>query len=234
MGIINLEKVDKDYFNGKIHVLALNKIDLEVESGDFVVLAGPSGSGKTTLLNLMGVMDKATNGRLFIDGIEVSNFSKKEAAKFRREKLGFVFQNYNLIPILTAYENVAFALDLLKIPKVEKNRRVIKVLQELEIEELKDRRPSELSGGQQQRVAIARALVKEPKIVLADEPTANLDSETGENIINLMYKLNKEKKVTFVFSSHDKAIIDRAHRIIKLKDGKVMKEGGWDAYKNLL
>ena len=224
MEIISLEKVEKDYFNGKIHVLALNSIDLSIEMGDFVVLAGPSGSGKTTLLNLIGVMDKANSGKLIVDNMDITNFDKKEAAKFRREKLGFVFQNYNLIPILTAYENVAFALDLLKIPKVEKNKKVLNILEELNILDLKDRLPSELSGGQQQRVAIARALVKEPKIVLADEPTANLDSETGENIIELMNKLNKEKGVTFVFSSHDRGIIDRAHRVINLKDGKILEE----------
>lgn len=226
MNIIDLKEVEKDYFNGKIHVLALKNINLEIENGDFVVLAGPSGSGKTTLLNVIGAMDKVSNGKLFVDNKDISNLTKKEAAKFRRENIGFIFQNYNLIPILSAYENVAFALDLIKTySKEDKHKRVMKILEELEILELKDRRPAELSGGQQQRVAIARALVKEPKIVLADEPTANLDSETGKIIVELMHKLNKEKKTTFIFSSHDKEIIDRAHKILKLKDGRILLEG---------
>lgn len=226
MNIIEIKELEKDYFNGKIHVFALKNINLSIKKGDFVVLAGPSGSGKTTLLNIIGAMDKKTKGEVLIDNKEISQLTKKEAAKFRREKIGFIFQNYNLIPILSAYENVAFALELLKTDtKEEKHRKIINILKELDIYELKDRKPSELSGGQQQRVAIARALVKEPRIVLADEPTANLDSETGKTIVDLMHKLNKEKKITFVFSSHDKAVIEKAHKVIKLKDGKIMLEG---------
>lgn len=226
MSIISLEGIEKDYFNGKVHVLALKNINLKIENGDFVVLAGPSGSGKTTLLNIIGTMDKASKGTLYIDSKDRTDLTRKESAKFRRENIGFIFQNYNLIPILSTYENVVFALDLMKVySKEEKHKKVMKILEELEILELKDRRPSELSGGQQQRVAIARALVKEPKIVLADEPTANLDSETGEGIVELMHKLNREKKITFIFSSHDRAIIERAHKIIRLKDGKILREG---------
>lgn len=226
MNIIEIKELEKDYFNGKIHVFALKNINLSINEGDFVVLAGPSGSGKTTLLNIIGAMDKKTKGEVIIDSKEISQLTKKEAAKFRREKIGFIFQNYNLIPILSAYENIAFALELLKTDtKEEKHRKIVDILKELDIYELRDRRPSELSGGQQQRVAIARALVKEPKIILADEPTANLDSETGKTIVDLMQKLNKEKKITFVFSSHDKAVIEKAHKVIKLKDGTIMLEG---------
>lgn len=222
MGIVKIENITKDYFNGKITVQALSEINLNIEKGDFVVLAGPSGSGKTTLLNMIGCMDKPTLGTISIDGEETTHFNSKQSADFRREKIGFIFQAYNLIPVLTAYENIEFSLNLLKkYTKEERWQKIEALMEEVEIIKYKNRKPAEMSGGQQQRVAVARALIKNPAIVLADEPTANLDSVTGENILKLMRKLNEEHNVTFIFSSHDKMVIDYAKRVIKLRDGKI-------------
>lgn len=222
MGIVNLKDIKKEYFNGKITVQALDSINIDIEKGEFVVLAGPSGSGKTTLLNMIGCMDKPTNGNILIDGEETVHFNPKQAADFRRKKIGFIFQAYNLIPVLTAYENIEFSLNLLKnTEKREKIEKIENLMKEVDIINYKNRRPAEMSGGQQQRVAVARALIKNPAIVLADEPTANLDSVTGENILKLMRKLNEDYKVTFIFSSHDKMVIDYAKRVIRLRDGKI-------------
>lgn len=222
MGIVNLDSVVKDYFNGKIMVEALSNINLNIEKGEFAVLAGPSGSGKSTLLNMIGCMDKPSRGKIIIDGQDTTNFNAKEASHFRRDKIGFIFQAYNLIPVLTAYENIEFALNLTgSYSKQEKKEKIEKIMEDVEIMEYRNRRPLEMSGGQQQRVAIARALVKSPAIILADEPTANLDSVTGENILKLMKKLNIEKNVTFIFSSHDKMVIDYAGRVIRIRDGKI-------------
>lgn len=222
MGIVNLDSVVKDYFNGKIMVEALSNINLTIEKGEFAVLAGPSGSGKSTLLNMIGCMDKPSRGKIIIDGKETTNFNAKEASHFRRDKIGFIFQAYNLIPVLTAYENIEFALNLTgSYSKKEKKEKIERIMEDVEIIEYRNRRPLEMSGGQQQRVAIARALVKSPAIILADEPTANLDSITGENILKLMKKLNIEKNVTFIFSSHDKMVIDYAGRVIRIRDGKI-------------
>lgn len=222
MNMVELKGLSKVYHNGIINVPALTDIDLTIKKGEFVVFAGPSGSGKTTLLNIVGAMDKATSGEVVVDGVNVEQFNRNQASDFRRDKLGFIFQSYNLIPVLTVYENVEFALDLAgSFSKDEKKRRVEEILKELGILELKNRRPGEISGGQQQRVAVARALVKEPAIVLADEPTANLDTKTGEAILDLMKKMNEERDVTFIFSSHDTKIIERAKRVIHLRDGKL-------------
>ncbi len=222
MAIVNSRALFKEYFNGKIMVEALSNITLSIEKGEFVVLAGPSGSGKTTLLNMFGCMDKPTQGELLIDGKNSADFSKSDSSNFRREKIGFIFQSYNLIPVLSAYENIEFSLNLLsRYSAKEKAEKIEKIMDEVEILKYKNRRPLEMSGGQQQRVAIARALVKSPALVLADEPTANLDSVTGENILKLMKKLNKELGVTFIFSSHDKMVIDYADRVIRLRDGKI-------------
>lgn len=225
MEMIKLENVEKDYGNKKIMVRALKEINVNIPQGDFAVFAGPSGSGKTTLLNIVGAMDNVTNGKIFVAGKDITNLSIKEASDFRRDKIGFIFQSYNLIPVLTAYENVEFSLDLLgKFTKSEKKDKIEKILEEVGIQELRNRRPNEMSGGQQQRVAIARALVKKPMLILADEPTANLDSVTGEKILKLMRRLNEEEKVTFLFSSHDQLIIDYAKKIFWLRDGKIRKE----------
>lgn len=225
MAMVEVRKVIKEYGNGAVTVLALSGIDTEIEQGEFTVLAGPSGSGKTTLLNLIGSLDGPTSGEILVEGRDIGKITSREQADFRRERLGFIFQSYNLIPVLTAFENVEFPLTLLKrYGKEEREEKVNKLLAEVGLEKLAHRRPGELSGGQQQRVAIARALIKEPAVVLADEPTANLDSVTGEGILDLMKELNQRKKITFIFSSHDKMVIDRARRVIRLRDGKIEGE----------
>lgn len=222
MELVKLENVTREYRTGEVAVHALNNVDLIIEKGEFTVLAGPSGSGKTTCLNMIGCMDKATSGSVFITGDNVTDFSDRESSDFRREKIGFIFQHFYLIPVLTVYENIEFSLDLLnKYSDKEKKKQIMHILEEVEIPELAHRRPHELSGGQQQRVSIARALVKEPAIILADEPTANLDSVTGDAILKLMKKLNTEDNITFIFSSHNPEIIENASRVIWLRDGKI-------------
>ena len=224
MAIVSLKNIKKSYVKGAIEVKALKGITLDIQKGEFTVLSGPSGSGKTTLLNIIGAMDSATSGNVVVDGIDLSLLKPKDASVFRREKIGFIFQDYSLIPVLTVYENVEFSLDLLgTYDKSTKREMVETILKEMDIYELKDRRPSEISGGQQQRVAVARALVKKPSIILADEPTANLDSVTGEAILAMMKKLNEEYNITFIFSSHDLKIIQMAKRVVRLRDG--IREG---------
>ena len=222
--LLNLLNLNKDYEDGKIVVHALKDINLEVEKGEFTAIAGPSGSGKSTLLNLIGCLDKPSSGKVFISGIDTSTYSKKELANIRREKIGFVFQSFNLIPILTAFENVAFPLSLLGQNGDLIERKVKSILGDVGLDGLENRYPRELSGGQQQRVAIARSLVKEPSIILADEPTANLDSATGADILNLMKELNEQKEATFIFSTHDPAVIDRAKRVVRLHDGQISSD----------
>ena len=223
MSVISAQEVIKNYPHGQMDVPALRGINLAIEEGEFTALAGPSGSGKTTLLNLIGCLDQATKGKIFVDGSDVSTFSPLQMALLRREKIGFVFQTYNLIPVLTAFENVELPLVLLqKYNEKEIKERVNKILTEVGLKGLEDRRPSDLSGGQQQRVAIARALVKEPRLVLADEPTANLDSENSEAILELMKEMNESKKVTFLFSTHDQLVIKHARRLLAMRDGKIV------------
>jgi putative ABC transport system ATP-binding protein len=224
MAIVSLKNIKKIYLKGALEVKALNGISLNIQKGEFTVLAGPSGSGKTTLLNIIGAMDRATSGEAVVDGVDLSLLKPKDASNFRREKIGFIFQDYSLIPVLTVYENVEFSLDLLGIHDKETKKEMVEtILKEMDIYELRNRRPSEISGGQQQRVAVARALVKKPSIILADEPTANLDSVTGESILAMMKKLNEEHNITFIFSSHDLKIIEKAKRVVRLRDG--IKEG---------
>ena len=222
--MIKVENVTKDYTVGQTVVHALRGVTLNIEKGEFLSIAGPSGSGKTTLLNLIGCLDKATSGEIYIVGEAVSSKSKKELALLRRQRLGFVFQSFNLIPVLTAYENVSFALSLLGINGTEIKERTYGILEEVGLKGLETRLPGELSGGQQQRVAVARALIKEPDMVLADEPTANLDSDTGREILDLMVALNQEHGTTFVFSTHDQMVMDYARRLVRLHDGQVTSD----------
>lgn len=222
MFLMELNKVKKSYQQGKIEVPALRGIDLTVEEGEFTIVFGPSGCGKTTLLNMLGCLDTPTEGEICLNGRKISDLSKKDLAMIRRYNIGFIFQNYNLIPVLTAYENVEFALRLIEDSSEKQiKEKVLKMLEEVGLKGLETRRPNELSGGEQQRVAIARALVKEPKIVLADEPTANLDSKTGIEVIKIMVKMNQELGTTSIFSTHDPQIMKYAKRLINLKDGMI-------------
>jgi putative ABC transport system ATP-binding protein len=222
--VITIDKVSRNYRTGEIVVKALVDVSLEAKQGEFLSIAGPSGSGKTTLLNLVGCIDRPDSGEIFIDGEAVSDRSNKELALFRREKLGFVFQTFNLIPVLTAYENVSFVLSLLNIRESEIKRRSMAILAEVGLSGKEDVLPGRLSGGQQQRVAIARALVKGPRIVLADEPTANLDSKTGEDTLKLMERLNETHNTTFIFSTHDPMVMEYAHRLVSLHDGQIVSD----------
>jgi len=221
-----VETIDlyKDYRVGNVLFPALCGITISIENGAFTVIAGPSGSGKTTLLNIIGCLDTPTKGEIIIDGANIKQFSSKEKANLRRMKIGFVFQTFNLIPVLTAYENVEMPLLLLNISPEEKKNRIISILKEVGLADYIYRKPNEMSGGQQQRVAISRALVKNPSMVLADEPTANLDSTTAKEILTLMRELNKNLKTTIIFSTHDYLVMDFADRIINLRDGEVVED----------
>ncbi len=222
MALLKLTGVTKDYYQGTVRVPALRGIDLDIKPGEFTSIAGPSGSGKTTLLNLIGCLDKPTSGQIALEDRPLEQLTKQQLADVRRDKIGFIFQSYNLIPVLSAYENVEFSLALLgRHSQAEIRSKVISILDAVGLQGLYERKPRDLSGGQQQRVAIARALVKEPKLILADEPTANLDSETGEAIVDLMQTMNREKNVTFVFSTHDPMVMEHAKRLITVKDGHV-------------
>ncbi|MFC2084484.1 ABC transporter ATP-binding protein [Bacteroidota bacterium] len=221
MEILRSEKLTKIYQDNGIPVHAVRGIDISINKGEYLVIAGPSGSGKTTLLNLLGALDKPTTGKIWFKGEELMHKTKRELSDLRLHNLGFIFQAYNLIPVLTALENIEFSMMLLGIDEKERRQKSLSLLEELEIRELADKRPNEMSGGQQQRVAVARAIVNNPELVLADEPTANLDSKTGGNLLDLMEKMNQEKNITFVFSSHDQLVINRARRLVTLKDGLI-------------
>ena len=225
MPLLELKKVKKIYKQGKIEVPALRGVDMTVEEGEFTTIFGPSGSGKTTLLNMIGCLDTPTEGDIHLNGNKISDLSKKELAMTRRLNIGFIFQGYNLIPVLTAYENVEFAIRLIgHLSEKEMREKVLKMLEEVGLKGKENRRPGELSGGEKQRVAIARALIKQPKIILADEPTANLDSETAQDVIKNMVKMNKELGTTFIFSTHDPQIMEYARRFINLKDGMIVTD----------
>jgi putative ABC transport system ATP-binding protein len=222
MSLVKIKEINKNYMLGKTVVHALRSIDLEIKKGAFTSIVGPSGSGKTTLLNLIGCVDKPTSGQIIIDNEDILNLKDNQLTDLRLYKIGFIFQSFNLIPVLNVLENVEFPLLLQKkLSRKEIRERAIKIIEEVQIKEQIEHRPAELSGGQRQRVAIARALVSKPQIVLADEPTANLDSETGANILKLMKFLNKEEQVTFIFSTHDPDILKFANEVVKLKDGKI-------------
>jgi len=219
--IVSLQSVTKLYTQGRLQVRAVNNLSLDIHKGDFAALSGPSGSGKTTVLNLIGGLDVPSSGSVLLEQRDLSAMSRSELSVMRRDRIGFVFQAYNLIPVMTAYENAEFVLKLQGVPERECQARVMKILQEVGLQGLERRRPAEMSGGQQQRVAIARAIVTRPAIVLADEPTANVDSATAEALLDLMQKLNREEHITFLFSTHDPRVMQRARRLIRLRDGAV-------------
>jgi putative ABC transport system ATP-binding protein len=219
---VRAEKLTRVYRQDSIEVTALKDVDLEIAAGEFIALIGPSGSGKSTLLNLLGGLDRPTSGRLWVADRELGVLSARELADMRLRRIGFVFQEYNLIPVLSAVENVEYVMLLQGVADEERRRRALAVLAEVGLTGLEDRRPGELSGGQQQRVAVARAIVAEPALVLADEPTANLDSVTGAALMDLMRGLNETKGITFVFSTHDQMVMERARRLVHLKDGRVV------------
>jgi len=225
MTLIRLIKASKIYQQGKIEVPALKEIDLEFEAGEFSTIFGPSGSGKTTMLNLIGALDKPTSGTVHFNGENIVESDKNQLAMLRRNHIGFIFQSYNLIPVLTAYENVEFALKIARGNEGKKTKeKVMNILARVGLDGLESRKPNELSGGQKQRVAIARALVKEPKLVLADEPTANLDSKTATGVLETMLEMNRDLETTFIFSTHDPRVMDYALRLIEIRDGRISKD----------
>ena len=221
MPIVECEGVSKIYTQGKIEVPALKDVSVTVDAGSFMAIAGPSGSGKTTLLNLIGSLDSADGGIITVDGNDYSNMSASQLADLRLNKIGFIFQAYNLIPVLSAAENVEYVMLLQGVPSKERRNRSRAILDEVGLEGKYNRRPSELSGGQQQRVAVARAIVSNPALVLADEPTANLDSKTGRGLLEIMKEMNQRRSVTFIFSTHDRMVMNYATRLLRLKDGRV-------------
>jgi putative ABC transport system ATP-binding protein len=219
--IVVLENVKKSYRQGALEVPAVRGLSLTVNQGDFLALCGPSGSGKTTTLNIIGALDSATEGTVIVDGKDLGKLSRTELSELRRDRIGFVFQAYNLIPVLTAYENAEVVLALQGAKPAARRKRVMELLSAVGLEGMEHRRPTELSGGQQQRVAIARAIAADPAVVLADEPTANVDSETAERLLAIMEKLNDEHGVTFIFSTHDPRVMDRAKRVVRMVDGQI-------------
>jgi putative ABC transport system ATP-binding protein len=217
-------EVSKVYRQNSVAVNALTDINLAVPKKDFLCLSGPSGSGKSTLLNLIGGLDRPSSGEIEVDGLALASLDKGALARLRLTRIGFVFQAYNLIPVLTARENVEFVMQLQGVPAAERGDKAMQILKEVSLDGLEHRRPGELSGGQQQRVAVARAIVSEPSLVLADEPTANLDSKTAQALMELLVHMNTEHNVTFIFSTHDKLVMDFSRRLIQLHDGKIVED----------
>ena len=224
MGIIEVKNLHKVYQDTKVPVKAVNGIDLSFEEGEFTAVVGPSGSGKTTFLNLIGGLDTPTEGEIRINGENISKLKSRKLIDFRLQNIGFVFQSYNLIPVLTAIENVAFIMELQGKSKAERNKLAKELLEAVGIGDKINNRPGDLSGGQQQRVSVARALASEPRFILADEPTANLDSKSTNDLLDIMQKMNEESKITFIFSTHDQRVMDKARRIITIDDGKVTSD----------
>lgn len=224
MKVLELKDLHKIYDEKTIPVHAVNGISLSFEEGEFVAIVGPSGSGKTTLLNLIGGLDKPTSGEIIVENVALKSFNNRKLTLFRLRNIGFIFQAYNLIPVLTAEENVEFIMELQGYPKKERKKRVYELLKAVGLEEKMKVRPAKLSGGQQQKVAVARALASKPKFILADEPTANLDTRSAQNLLEIMEKLNREEKITFIFSTHDHRVVSRARRVITLEDGRVLKD----------
>jgi len=219
--VVVAKGIVKEYREDKVPVKALRGIDLTIASGEFTAIVGPSGSGKTTFLNVISGLDNVTEGNVWLSGRLLSEMSGRELSDFRRDNIGFIFQSNNLIPVLTVEENVEYVMLLQGVPKKERHKRVNKMLSDLGLSDMANRRPNRLSGGQQQRVGVARAMVSEPALVLADEPTASLDSEAAESLMEIMRKLNQKSKITFIFSTHDQRVMKKARRLIVLKDGRV-------------
>lgn len=228
MSIIQAKNIYKVYNETHVPVNALNGVDLEIEEGEFTAIVGPSGSGKTTLLNIIGGLDLPSKGDIFIEGTNLKNLSSRQLIDFRLHNIGFVFQAYNLIPVLTALENTEFILELQGVSKKDREKRAMEILETVDIADKKDHKPGQLSGGQQQRVAVARALASRPKYIIADEPTANLDSKSTEELLTLMKQMNKKYNTTFVFATHDQRVMDKARRIVTIDDGKVVKDETYD------
>jgi len=224
MAVVQINNVYKTYHDTEVEVKAINGVSLSFNKGDFAVVVGPSGSGKTTLLNLIGGLDQPTEGEILIGGHRLSELRPSELIDFRKDHVGFVFQSYNLIPVLTAAENVGFIMSLQKWPKEKRKARTEELLDSVGLADRHNSRPSQLSGGQQQRVAVARALAAHPEFILADEPTANLDSRSAESLLDIMEKLNRDEEMTFIFSTHDVRVMKRARRVITLEDGKVISD----------
>ena len=222
--MIETKKLSKIYNPGKFEVKAVNNVSALIKEGEFTSVVGPSGSGKTTFLNCVGGLDNPTSGNVYISGENITQLSSSEIIQYRLKNIGFVFQAYNLIPVLSAKENIEMIMLLQGVDEKSRNLRTDELLNQVDLYEMRNRRPSELSGGQQQRVAVARALASKPKFILADEPTANLDSSSTSNLLDIMNKLNKNEKITFIFSTHDQRVIDRARRVITLEDGKIVSD----------
>ncbi len=224
MKIIEIKDLTKIYNGTSQKVTAVDNVNLSFERGEFTVIVGPSGSGKTTLLNMIGGLDSPTSGSIFVDNTDLATLSQKQLVDFRLNNIGFVFQSYNLIPVLTAKENVSFIMELQGRLKREIIDRSHEILNEVGLGDRLDSRPNQLSGGQQQRVAVARALASKPKFIIADEPTANLDSKTTENLLDIMEELNRKENITFIFSTHDQRVVNKAKRVIVIEDGKIVKD----------
>lgn len=232
MSIITVKNINKIYQLGKTEIHAVKDVTFSIEKGDFLSVVGPSGCGKTTLLNIIGCIDKPTSGQVYFDGTDVALLRDSEEADIRLHKIGFIFQTFNLIPVLNIYENIEFPLILAKVPKSKRKGLIDPLIESVGLNEFVKHKPEELSGGQRQRVAIARALVNAPELVIADEPTANLDSETGSGILEIMNKLNRENNVTFVFSSHDPRVTKHARKLVQLEDGKIKEIAEQRTVKN--
>jgi len=224
MSIIEIKNLTKIYDSSEVEVIAVNGIDLSFDKGEFAAIVGPSGSGKTTFLNLLGGLDRPTSGEVMVDGVNIWNLKPRKLIDFRMNNIGFVFQSYNLIPVLTAKENVEFVMHLQGRPKAERNKRTRELMNAVGLADRLNSRPGKLSGGQQQRVAVARALASKPTFILADEPTANLDSKSTETLLDIMENLNKEENITFIFSTHDARVVKKARRVITIEDGKVASD----------
>lgn len=224
MSIIETKGIYKTYEETKVPVKALNGVDLKIEEGEFTAIVGPSGSGKTTLLNILGGLDLPSHGDIFIDGTNLKSLTSRQLIDFRLYNIGFVFQAYNLIPVLTARENTEFILELQKVPKKVRRQKAMELLEAVGIADKADHKPGQLSGGQQQRVAVARALASQPRFIIADEPTANLDSHSTNELLEIMAEMNRKYKTTFVFATHDQRVMDKARRIVTLDDGKIISD----------